>query len=369
MGIAKPTTIASLFKKFNKLYFDDQPGNSKSIAQSLTAINTKHHDMLRDNAPSILPLMLFAKHEDGGDEQKGVGMWRELWLDVNFGDSLMAAHIGDVTVLLESSLNHQSWLLKAQSGRCIEHVAKRLGPELKGDARSHLVELLLTGISGRTFSGKEHLVEAAIALCQPGETTQNEQIVNAVLRECRKDEKVYKTKVIRCLGLVLERLDTENRFEDVHEIVWSLLEQSINQQEEDASMEERNKEKIAIINLKEAACECLGKAWPSPKAKNAVETQRKYQLTIMKKLTDCLKLNTRSIQKSLLVALSAFIQKSYLLEEKAVDDGDNLRKICDLVMANVVEVSGELFGFIYLHFDDGMWVDFDGMRLIWCGQG
>ncbi|KAG5667004.1 hypothetical protein PVAND_015007 [Polypedilum vanderplanki] len=336
IGIAKTTTVASLFKKFNKLYFDDQLGNSKSIAQSLTAINTKHHDMLRDNAQSILPLMLFAKHEDTGEET----MWKDLWSDVNFGDSLIAAHISDITALLESSLNHQSWLLKAQSGRTIEYLAKRLNNELKGEAKSHLIELLLTSISGRTFNGKEHLVEAAIALCQPNEA-YNEKIINAVLRECRKEEKIYKTKVIKCLGNVLEKLDNENRFEDVYEIVWTLLEQSLNQQEEDASMEERNKEKIAIINLKEAACECLGKAWPTTKAANSIETQKKYQLTIMRKLTDCLKLNTRSIQKSLLVALSAFIQKSYLLQEKEVNDDENLRKICELVMANVAEVSAD----------------------------
>lgn len=338
---AKPSTIASLFKKFNKLYFDDQAGNSKSIAQALNAINTKHGDMLRDNAGSILPLMLFAKHEKASEENKSTeNIWTELWNDVNFGDSLLQACMSDIFILIEESLNHQSWPLKAQSGRCIEHIGKRLGVELKAENRNHLLELLLTSTNGRTFDGKEHLVEALSSLCI-ADGTQNEKIINAVLRECKKEEKTYKTKVLRCLGSILEKLEKENRFDDVFEIVWTLLEQSINVKEEDASHEERNKEKIAMINLKEAACECLGKAWPSIKAVNSIETQKKYQIEIITKLTECFKLNTRSIQLALLISLRKFIVKSYLLDvASAATNDENLRKICELVMANVSEISG-----------------------------
>lgn len=353
IGNAKETTVVSLFKKLNTLYFEDQSGKSRSIVLTLNAINKKHADIIKDYSSAIMPLIFFAKHEEVNEENKPtVEMWQELWNDVSFGDSMLQLYLNDIVAVLESSLNSQSWLLKAQSGSSIRTIAKRLESSLKEEDRARLIELVLANVSGRTFSGKERLVEALAALCSKSSNKElNHRLIEAVLRECRKEEEIYKTKVLKCLGDVLETLDEENRFEDVYNLVWDLLDKKTISTKDDEpggssssmSNEERNKEKVALINLKEVVCETLGKSWPTLKAVNSVETQEKYQLMLIVKLTECLKVNTRPIQKSLMISLGLFLEKLHLLnDDKAATGGDNLMKICDLVMVNVAEASGEI---------------------------
>lgn len=351
IGSAKDTTVVSLFKKLNTLYFEDQTGKSRSIVLTLNAINKKHADIIKDYSSTIMPLIFFAKHEEIDEENKAtVELWQDLWNDVSFGDSMLQLYLNDIIVVLENSLNNQSWLLKAQSGNAIKTIAKRLETSLKEEDRDRLIELVLVNASGRTFNGKERLIEALAALSSKSTNKElKNRLIEAVLRECRKDEEVYKTKVLKCLGDVLEKLDDENRFEDVYSLVWDLLDKKTISTKDDepgpsnsiASNEERNKEKVTLINLKEVVCETLGKSWPSLKAVNSVETQEKFQLMLIVKLTECLKVNTRSIQKSLMVALGLFLEKLHLLNDEEINNDDSLNKICELVMANVSEASGK----------------------------
>lgn len=352
IGGAKETTVVSLFKKLNTLYFEDQTGKSRSIVLTLNAINKKHADIIKDYSSTIMPLIFFAKHEEIDEENKAtVELWQELWNDVSFGDSMLQLYLNDIIVVLENSLNNQSWLLKAQSGNSIKTIAERLETSLKEEDRVRLIELVLANASGRTFSGKERLVEALAALCTKSTSKElKNRLIESVIRECRKDEEVYKTKVLKCLGDILEKLDEENRFEDVYNMVWDLLDKkTISSKDEESgsstsitSNEERNKEKNTLINLKEVVCETLGKSWPSLKAVNSIETQEKYQLMLIIKLTECLKVNTRPIQKSLMVALCSFLEKLHLLNDETISNDEHLIKICDLVMANVSEASGKI---------------------------
>lgn len=349
IGNAKETTVVSLFKKLNTLYFEDQAGKSRSVVLTLNAINKKHADIIKDYASTIMPLIFFAKHEEITEDNKPtVEMWQELWNDVSFGDSMLQLYLNDIVAVLESSLNNQSWLLKAQAGSSIRTIAKRLQTSLKEEDRIRLTELVLANISGRTFSGKERLVEALAALSSKSSSKDlSNRLIEAVLRESRKEEEIYKTKVLKCLGDVLETLDEENRFEDVYNLVWDLLDKKTISSKDDepgtsGSMnEERNKEKVTLINLKEVVCETLGKSWPSLKAVNSLETQEKYQLMLIVKLTECLRVNTRPVQKSLMVALGQFLEKLHLLNGSATNS-DNLMKICDLVMVILAEASGKL---------------------------
>lgn len=365
IGIAKEQTVTNLFKKLTSFYFEEQSNKSRAIALTLNAINKKHSDIIKDYSSTILPLIFFAKHEEINEDNKNtVEMFEELWSDINFGDSMLHAQLNDIIIMLENCLNSQSWILKAQSGNTLKTVGKRLDSRLSVEERTRLIDLVLNAVSGRTFAGKERLVEALATLCP--QNSENKDVVNrivaAILRECRKEEPIYKTKVLKCLGEILEKMEEENRFEDVYNLVFALLDkQSISERDDSESAgtssnytvsnEERNKDKVVLINLKEVVCETLGKSWPSVKALNSWDTQQKYQLMLIEKLTACLSVNTRPIQVSLLVALQKYLEKLYLLneseeiesKEKKVksDDAETLHKIVEYVLINVSEASGK----------------------------
>lgn len=368
IALAKEQTVTKLFQKLSTMYFEEISNKSRAIALTLNAINKKHSDIIKDYASTVLPLLFFAKHEEVNEDNKHtIEMFEDLWSDINFGDTMLQSNFDKVVEVLENTLNSQSWLMKTQCGNTIKTLAKRLESRMTDAERKKLVDLVLSAISGRTFDGKERLVEALSSLCVKDMNNKEmaEKIISAILRECRKEEPIYKTKVLKCLGEVLEKLDTENRFEDVYNMVFAILDkQSITTKDDlekasgssssfESTNEERNKDKIVLINLKEVVCETLGKSWPSIKAQNALETQQKYQLMFIEKLTDCLRVNTRPIQVSLLIALQRFLEKLYLLNDENNDlekkakmmesDNDTLHKIVEYVLINVAEASGEFF--------------------------
>ena len=144
IGIAKEQTVSNLFKKLNSYYFDEQSGKSKSIVLTLSAINKKHADIIKDYSAVIMPFTFFAKHEEVNEDNKStVEMWQELWNDVSFGDSMLQLYLNDFIMMLETSLNSQSWLLEAQSGSSISTVAKRLEEENRFEDVYNMVWVLL----------------------------------------------------------------------------------------------------------------------------------------------------------------------------------------------------------------------------------
>lgn len=107
---------------------------------------------------------------------------------------------------------------------------------------------------------------------------------------------------------------------------------------QDLGTDERNKRANILNKLKETVCETLGKSWP----KNSLETQKKYQQLFAERCSQCLRNNTRSVQVSLMVALTKFIERLQVLnnelEEQAEGNKEKKVKVdTQLKRDNIIE--------------------------------
>lgn len=318
--------------------------------------------MLKDYSAHILPLIFFAMHEQVNDENRTtVESWKELWLDISPGDAGIRMNLDSIMPMLEKSLEDSSWKIKAQGASAINTIATRLGKNLEYAERNRLINALLQNVSGRTFQGKERLLEALASLCdglKKDDSKIHQQIIDSVMKECNKEEPIYRTHALKSIGNVLEHLE-EDRFEDLYNMIWYLIDKKDlasvtgDDEEKNLSSDERNKRAMIFINLKETVCETMGKAWPA----HSVETQRKYQLMFVERCVQCLQNNTRPVQLALLVALGKFVERLKILdvvnktdidsaaEKKFKIDEDEgiLDKICKDILSAVVSVSGVCF--------------------------
>lgn len=318
--------------------------------------------MLKDYSAHILPLIFFAMHEQVNDENRTtVESWKELWLDISPGDAGIRMNLDSIMPMLEKSLEDSSWKIKAQGASAINTIATRLGKNLEYAERNRLINALLQNVSGRTFQGKERLLEALASLCdglKKDDSKIHQQIIDSVMKECNKEEPIYRTHALKSIGNVLEHLE-EDRFEDLYNMIWYLIDKKDlasvtgDDEEKNLSSDERNKRAMIFINLKETVCETMGKAWPA----HSVETQRKYQLMFVERCVQCLQNNTRPVQLALLVALGKFVERLKILdvvnktdvesaaEKKFKIDEDEgiLDKICKDILSAVVSVSGVYF--------------------------
>ncbi|XP_050090264.1 proteasome-associated protein ECM29 homolog [Anopheles aquasalis] len=397
IGTAKDQSIIRLFGKLQELYFEQQSLRSKAVPQTIQAINKRHQEVLKDYSGHVLPLVFFAMHEEQTEESKStVELWQELWNEINTGDAGLRLNMEAIVAILETNLNNASWVLKAQAGAATATLASKIRSHLDDSVRLRLIDLILNNVTGRTFQGKERLLQALASLCKMLDQTATnhaQRIVDAVMKECRKEEPVYRTHALRSLGNILDELKVD-RFEELYNMVWHLLDNQQQQQQQDSAndksgpsssggaasssgndgstgefvtSEERNKQMVISVQLKETVCETLGKAWPE----NSIETQRRFQQMFVEKCVQCLKLNTRPVQMCLLQSLGRFLERLHLLrksesvgvhietdkntgslegirEKKAkvelVQDGGAessgvLERICRIVLSAIVEVA------------------------------
>ncbi|XP_053680548.1 proteasome-associated protein ECM29 homolog [Anopheles nili] len=381
IGTAKEQSIVRLFTKLEELYFEQQTNRSKAVPLTIQAINKRHQEVLKDYSANVLPLVFFAMHEEITEDNKStVELWQELWQEINTGDAGLRMNLDAIVMILETNLNNPSWLLKAQAGAATNTLAAKLSAKLEDAVRCRLIDLILNNVSGRTFQGKERLLQGLASLCNKLDqqaTNHAERIVDAVMKECRKEEPIYRTHALRSLGNILDELKVD-RFEEVYNMVWHLLDKQQQDADEKASgsvdsshavefvsSEERNKQMLISVQLKETVCETLGKAWPE----NSIETQTRYQRMFVEKCVQCLKLNTRPVQLCLLQALGRFLERLHLLrnnvsqpsggsnedatgeglsganrEKKAkvesdCVEGNILEMICRIVLSAIVQVS------------------------------
>uniref|UniRef100_A0A336L3V3 CSON003432 protein n=1 Tax=Culicoides sonorensis TaxID=179676 RepID=A0A336L3V3_CULSO len=357
IGNAKEQTIIKLFEKLAEAYFDPESNKSKAIPQVIHAIHKKYPELLKDYSGEIIPLIFLAMHEEITEENRqNVEHWKDVWNEVNAGDIGIKFNLDKIINRLEQCFQSQLFTVKAQSAKAIDTLATRLNKELSHNDRVKLINLLLSAITGRTYKGKENILEALGSLSKHLEKDKSNlhiRMIDAMMKEVRKKENpVYKTKALKAIGTVLESLE-EDRFEELYNLVWFIMNKNDLQFDEDnddtnnETIDEKNKQMLILGNLKEAICEALGKAWPL----NSIETQKKYQLMFAQKCTECLKLNTRQVQLSVLIALGKYVDKLYILnqpilhvdpQEKKVkleSSEKDLNDIIDLILGTIADIS------------------------------
>lgn len=321
VGIAKEQSIRNLFIKMDELYVENSA--NRAIPLAIQSVNKRHNELLKDYLESVLPLVYYAMHEEQTEENKAnIELWRDLWHEISPGDAGIRMNLNVIIPRLEAALREPSWTRKTQAANAVENIATRLGSTIDEKERLRLINLLLETLQGRTFQGKERLLQALAALCKGLKGHEIcERVVEAAMRECRKEEPQYRTLVLGSLGSILEDLEVD-RFEEVYNMIWQLVEKKDlrkpddddNESDKDFTADERNKRAQTLAKLKVAVCETLGKSWP----KNSLETQCKYQLQFAERCTRCLKDSTRPVQLSLLAALHKFIERLQIFEANAL---------------------------------------------------
>lgn len=340
-----------MFVKLTDQYFENR--SNKGITQTIHAINKRHPETLKDYSSHVLPLIFFAMHDEINNENRDmVESWKELWIEVSPGDAGIKMNLSSMMEMFMKTMDDSSWSVKTQTGYSIATLAKKLGTQLEDKDRTMLINLILRNMSGRTFTGKESLLQALANLSKHLDKQDNDmkvKIVDAMMRECRKEEPVYRTHALRSTGDILEYLEVD-RFEELYNMVWYLLDKkdlnAVTGDEDDKNItsEEKNRKVVVFITLKESVCDSLGKAWPA----NSIDTQEKYQTMFVERCVQCLQTNTRPVQVKLLVALSKFVDRLKLLEVKdttnaekrpKIQDDSVLTDICHNVMKSVTYVA------------------------------
>ncbi|XP_037554197.1 proteasome adapter and scaffold protein ECM29 [Nematolebias whitei] len=343
---AKDSSVEKLLLKLSNWYLEkEEPVYKSSCVLTVHAISHYSPDVLKAHAGVALPLAFLGMHQaPGPEEEKGEShdatLWAEVWQENvpgSFGG--IRLYMTELIAITQKALQSQSWKMKAQGAAAMATVAKEQTGSLVAPHLGLVLTALMQGLSGRTWAGKEELLKAigsVVSKCcaelqKPcsGQPTIPE-VAEVVLKECRKENLVYKTAALRCAGDVLHSCQ-EDRFTDMAEILFPLIKKSCPQSggtslrsvddhdndPDDKDVKEKELQTEALL----CAFETLGKAWP----RNS-QTQARFQVEVCALMSGKLKLSTWKVQLAVLQAMKAYFQDLLLLE-KGSEDPDALSQI------------------------------------------
>uniref|UniRef100_A0A8U7P1K2 Ecm29 proteasome adaptor and scaffold n=1 Tax=Corvus moneduloides TaxID=1196302 RepID=A0A8U7P1K2_CORMO len=328
---SRDSSTEKLLHKLSSWYMEkEEPVYRAGCALTVHAVGRYSPDVLKNHAKHVLPLAFLGMHEvpeEEKGEKENSTLWTEVWQEnVPGTQGGIRLYLQELISITQKALQSQSWKMKAQGAAAMASIAKQTG-SLVPPHLGMVLSALLQGLPGRTWTGKEELLKAIASVvyaCSaelqnsvPGQPTITD-IVQALLKECRKENLKYKMVALRCAAGVLQATK-EDRFQELADVIFPMIKKNSlesmgaafpKHDEEDEDMREKEVQMESLI----CAFETLGKAWP-----RSPETQRCYRQEFCKLMCDRLKLSTWKVQLGVLQAMNAYFQGLMLFDEEHSD--------------------------------------------------
>lgn len=225
-------------------------------------------------------------------------------------------YLDEIVSITCPALTSQSWATRAQAAVTISAVAQNLGSSLCQPNLGKLLSSLVSGLSGRTWTGKESLLSAVSCVCikcrksiqdsSPRVDPDIEEVLDSIFKECKKENPTYKRAALKCFGEIVQEYSID-RFQQLSELLFPIIAPEPKEEEEGEEQNGDEEEKDKKVDQEFLVCsfECLGQAWP----KNSTDSQDKHGERFCSILTAALTSNTWKVQVVVLTAIKLFIER------------------------------------------------------------
>jgi hypothetical protein len=105
-----------------------------------------------------MPLAFLAMHEEPkkGENDEILEIWEEVWSDgVPGSEAGIQLYLKEIMAILTAAIESQQWQMKAQAARAMGKIGQKLETSIPVKEERLLLTVLLNGLSGRTWVGKE----------------------------------------------------------------------------------------------------------------------------------------------------------------------------------------------------------------------
>lgn len=162
--LATDFEILNLVRYCQKLYFDSDNERSRSIASETIYALSKHAtDRFNALAGAILPFVFVAKHDP---IEKTKTIFKNTW-DENVGGSrAVMLYLKDIVDLATQRLESPRWAVKHTSAFAIGTATDSIGSNISEAQVRILWPALEKAISGKTWAGKEKVLQALVTLAK-----------------------------------------------------------------------------------------------------------------------------------------------------------------------------------------------------------
>ncbi|KAI8907835.1 proteasome stabiliser-domain-containing protein [Gorgonomyces haynaldii] len=250
------TEIDGLVLELNRFYLDSTDDDQRSMAPIVYLEISRHSpDCFPQFRDQVLPLAFMGQ----GNQDQLSKIWTDLWEENTAGNQSAIRQMLDQLLDQCKSVLQQSasWTLKKQVGQSLKTIFDAC-TEQEVKRHAEWFQILQDHLSGRTFDGKEKLLEAYGLLSiksHPLSPEQQKIVEDLLLRESKKQNIGYKRVAIQVLGQVFEKLQ-HSKFEDIYQLLIDTAEMS----EDDMDVDE-DKLKPTLLLLQATCFKTIGQCF------------------------------------------------------------------------------------------------------------
>lgn len=161
----------------------------------------------------------------------------------------------EIVALLTNALESQQWKMKAQAAKAMGSIGLKLKSQIPMNEQGMLLIQLIEALSGRTWTGKESILESIkdLIVAHPGQVQTmlaaddhpltEDIITKCLLRECGKERIEYKIVAIDTTSLIMRSLDFDY-FQALYAMLVPFIRKALDEEdEEEETNENKNKKK------------------------------------------------------------------------------------------------------------------------------
>lgn len=187
-------------------------------------------------ASSILPFVFLAKHDPVESIREP---FTETWSENTGGAGAIKLYIRQIMTLLAGRLEDPQWRVKQVAALTLADACEAIGVDIR-EHLSLVMPLLLKGVGGRTWKGKEAVLKALVVVAQnakealsPAEIEEISKVsgINVpshdkvMIREANRKDLEYKRLATAELGKYLSAFPSIHLFEQIKQIVQNGLDE------------------------------------------------------------------------------------------------------------------------------------------------
>ncbi|PSN64835.1 ARM repeat-containing protein [Corynespora cassiicola Philippines] len=200
-----------------KLYFESETDKNRLTAGDIIlSISKNAADRFTSLSSELLPFIFLAKHDSHVQVKK---LFEDTWSDNVAGSRAVLLYLKEIVTLSSEHLESQKWVLKHTSAKTIADAINSITTGSEQITRSNteiLWPALDKAMSGKTWDGKEIVLEAFVRFVERGESLWKadskvaKQIEKVAIREAKRQNKPYRPFALEAFGkIALARTDLE----------------------------------------------------------------------------------------------------------------------------------------------------------------
>lgn len=258
--MASTQTVSDYAAKLTKLYFDSDDERERLVSGSAVNSVAKHSsDKFDSVASAFLPLVFIGKHDPSEAVKE---RFEQTWSDNTGGSGAIKLYMKEISDLVSHHIKSQQWTIRQVCAKSIAEAANSVGKNDIGEEGAFkLLSILVESSSGRSWSGKELVLDALVSLA--GKTKEVilkadrnmlETLNKTVVTEVKRKNKEYQVKAVTSYANYVHEFPQKALYETLFEVVEKYLNPAESDEDADGDVDMENQNKVgsdtAIVMLK-----------------------------------------------------------------------------------------------------------------------